>query len=131
MSNENSLKKLLFFIFIFLCCVFISVVIYIRRNFALIGSNPISQILFHCIVQIDGADPTFIKGIAIRCFILPLLVSVFATIILFGNYQFFKRIQNIKLVSLIKRYSLPIALACVIASFIFIANELIIYKNNI
>ena len=33
---------------------FICVIFYVRRNFVLIGTNPIAQILFHCIVQIDG-----------------------------------------------------------------------------
>ncbi len=125
MTKKNSiLKALLFFLFTFFSFAFICIILYIRRNFALIDTNPISQILFHCIVQIDGADPTFIKGIAIKCFILPLLASLFVTVIVFCDKGFLKKINEFKPVSFIRDHSVIISFVLFLVSFLLISNEL-------
>lgn len=129
MNSEDSLfKKLVFFVLFLLSCIFVCAVIYIRRNFALIDSNPIQQILFHCIVQIDGSDPTFIRGIVLRCVVLPLLASVIATYFLFGNNKLLKKIQDINIVSFVKKNAIVLSVVCLLASFTFIANELKLFE---
>lgn len=124
MKKNNLFKAFLFFLLTFFSFAFICIIFYIRRNFALIDTNPISQILFHCIVQIDGADPTFIRGIALRCVILPLLASLFATFCLFFDKGFLKKIQETKLVSLVQKYAFLFALILFVLSSIWIGNEL-------
>ena len=124
MKKNNLFKAFLFFLLTFFSFAFICIIFYIRRNFALIDTNPISQILFHCIVQIDGADPTFIRGIALRCIILPLVASVFVTFCLFFNKGLFKKIQETKLVSFVRKYAVLFALALFILSSVWIGNEL-------
>ncbi|MBR5342007.1 MAG: LTA synthase family protein [Erysipelotrichaceae bacterium] len=124
MKKNSILNILLTFFFLFLSFTLICVIIYIRRNFVLIGTNPIAQILFHCIVQIDGADPTFIKGIALRCVLLPFLAALFVTTLVFGNIQQFEKIYNIGFVSLIRKYGVLISFICFICSFLLISHEL-------
>ena len=125
MMRKNSIFRiLLFFLLVFFSFAFICIILYIRRNFALIDTNPISQILFHCIVQIDGADPTFIRGIAIRCFILPLLASIFVTAIVFCDKGFLKNISALKPVAFIRKYAVSISFVLFIISFALISKEL-------
>lgn len=122
--KNNSIKAFLFFILTFLSFAFICIILYIRRNFALIDTNPISQILFHCIVQIDGADPTFIRGIALRCAVLPLTAALAATFCLFFDKGIFKNIQETKLVSFVKKYAIAFAAVLFVLSSVWIGNEL-------
>lgn len=122
--KKNRLNRLLFFILILICYISICVFIYIKRNFALIGSNPISQILFHCIVQIDGADPTFIRGIIIRCVILPVIAAIISTIFLFGNNKLLRIIQNLSFFSWIKKNAVLLALIVALCSAGFLLHEL-------
>ena len=75
-----------FFSFAFICVIFC-----VRRNFVLIGTNPIAQILFHCIVQIDGADSTFIKGIIKHCIIIPMIGSLIVALFVYGNFPFLRK----------------------------------------
>ena len=124
MKKNSIFKALIFFLLMFFSFAFICIIFYIRRNFALIDTNPIAQILFHCIVQIDGADPTFIRGIALRCVVLPLLASLFGTLLLYGNFSFLKKIQNSKLITLVKKHGIVISLVCFFISFGLISNEL-------
>ena len=124
MKKNSLLNVFLFFLFVLLSLICICVVIYIRRNFALIGSNPISQILFHCIVQIDGADPTFIRGIIIRCVLLPLIGAFIATYFVFTKNRFLCRIKKLKVFDFMIKHALLISLICAIGSFAYLANEL-------
>ena len=123
-NNNDLLKAILFFILLFFAFVCICVIIYVRRNFVLIGTNPIAQILFHCIVQIDGADPTFIKGIIKHCIIVPMIGSLAATLFVYGNFPFMKKIQNLGMFSFIKKHGILISALCLLCSILLIGNEL-------
>ena len=124
-KNKNDLlKAILFFIFLFFAFAFICVIFYVRRNFVLIGTNPIAQILFHCIVQIDGADPTFIKGIIKHCIIIPMAGSLIATLFVYGNFPFLKKIHNLGIFSFVKKHGVLISALCMLCSMLLIGNEL-------
>ena len=124
MKTKNLIKKISIFFLLFLAFAFICTIIYVRRNFVLIGTNPIAQILFHCIVQIDGADPTFIRGILLRCILLPLLTSLFITLFVFGDFKPFQKLYDFKPVTLIRKHGVAISLICFLISSILIGREL-------
>lgn len=121
---NKTLKRILFFVFSFLALVLASIVVYTRRNFAFVSNNPIAQILFHCIVQIDGADPTFIRGIAIRCVLIPFVGALLATLFIYGDLKILSGLNKIRLYSILKRYGLILSVIAFIGSFLFCANEL-------
>lgn len=90
----------------------------------LIGTNPLAQILFHCIVQIDGADPTFIKGIIKHCVIVPLLGSFIVTFVLFSDHKIFRKINTNSVFAFIKKHVAVFSVACLAISAFLLGNEL-------
>lgn len=124
MNKDSLVKKILFFIFVFLGLAFLMAIFYIKRNFVFYDTNPIAQILFHVIVQIDGADPQFIRGIVIQIIICPIIGATLSTILLFSNINILEKIQNTNFIKLIKKYSLLLSLIFFVVSFICIANYL-------
>ncbi|MBQ6217564.1 MAG: LTA synthase family protein [Erysipelotrichaceae bacterium] len=117
-------KIILFFLFLTLGFSFICAIFYVRRNFILIGTNPISQILFHCIVQIDGADPVFIKGIIKHIIIIPFIVSTIISLFLFKRFSFLEKIQEMKIFSFIRKKPVLISCFFFLFSFLLISEEL-------
>ena len=124
MKNQKTIKPIIFFILMFLSLAMIFAIIYIRRNFVLIDTNPLAQILFHCIVQIDGADPTFIKGIIKTIVLVPLFLSVCATILVFGRFGFLERLRKVKILDFVQKNSILISLLFLMLSSILLGNEL-------
>lgn len=125
MKNKDSLlKKILFFLFVFFSLMFIMAFFYIKRNFAFYNTNPIAQILFHVLVQIDGADPTFIRGIIIQIIICPLIGATVSTLLLFSNIKFIQKFQELKFIQKIKKYSLALSFILFIGASILIGNKL-------
>jgi len=124
MRKNNTLRIIGIFLLLFFSLTFLSIIVYVRRNFVLIGTNPIAQILFHCIVQIDGADPAFIKGIIIRCILLPLIASVVITVLVFGDLGLLKKIYETAPLRFIRKNGVVISLICFICSAFLIGNEL-------
>ena len=90
----------------------------------LIGTNPLAQILFHCIVQIDGADPTFIKGIIKHCVIVPLLGGFIVTFVLFSDHKIFRKISTNSVLAFIKKHVAVFSVACLAISAFLLGNEL-------
>ena len=84
--NNSKLKRFLFCVLVFLSLACLFGLFYVRRNFVLIGTNPIAQILFHTIVQIDGADPTFIKGIVRDIVIIPCIGTILIYLFVYGDF---------------------------------------------
>lgn len=113
--------------FIFLGLALLMAIFYVSRNFAFYNTNPIAQILFHVLVQIDGANPTFINGIIIQIIILPLIGSTIVSFILFSNNKILNKLQQTKLIQIIKKYSGYLALFFFIVSFALCANYLKLY----
>ena len=118
------INKILFFLFLFMFLVFLSVVFYIRRNFSFVTNNPIAQILFHCIVQINGADPTFIRGILIRCVIIPIVGALIGTFIVYSNSKLLVKFRSNKLIGFLCKNALIISIVLAIMSFIFLMKDL-------
>lgn len=121
--KNNTIKKSLFFLCAFLCLAFVGIVFYCSRNFYFSG-NPLAQILFHVIVQIDGANPSFIKGIALQCVIIPLFGALLATVLLYGNIKLLNKLQNVKLFELLGKFGLVISSMCMVISCVFCCNYL-------
>ena len=124
MNKDSLLKKIFFFLFVFLGLALLMAVFYINRNFAFYNTNPIAQILFHVLVQIDGADPTFIRGIIVQIIVFPLFVSLFISFVLFSKSKIFEKKQTLTIIQIIKKYSLTIALVFFVLSFILCSNRL-------
>ena len=125
MKNKDSLlKKIFFFLLVFLSLVSIMALLYIKRNFAFYNTNPIAQILFHVLVQIDGANPTFVKGIVIQIIVLPLIGAIIATSSLFSNIKLLDKFQNTKFILFIKKISIVLSLIVFIISFSLICKKL-------
>ena len=124
MNSSGLLKKISIFLIFFLSFIFLASVIYVKRNFVLIGTNPIAQILFHFIVQIDGADPAIIKGIVLRCVILPLFAALFVTVIIVCEKGLFKRLNDIKAIVFIRKHILLLSLLFLAVSVFVFAHEL-------
>ncbi len=110
-------KRALFCILVFLSLACIFGIFYVHRNFVLIGTNPIAQILFHTIVQIDGADPVFIKGIVRDIVIIPLIGTVFAYLLVYGDLGPLKKIHEKGLFAWLRKWGLPLAAAAFIICF--------------
>lgn len=121
MNKESLSKKVFFFLLVFLGSAFIMANLYVKRNFAFYNTNPISQILFHVFSQIDGANPTFLRGIILQIIVLPLIGSIIASVVLFSNIEF---IQNLKFIQFIKKYSIVLSLILFICSFCLISKQL-------
>lgn len=113
---------ILFFLLVFLCFVFVGIFVYTTRFFIFSG-NPIAQIMFHVIVQIDGADSSFLIGIAKYCIIAPFVVALVATII-FYNKKLVDRLSRVKLYSFCKKYCVLFAGVCLLISFLACAKKL-------
>jgi len=124
MKNNSIFKKVIFFVLVFIGLAGLMALFYVKRNFAFYNTNPIAQILFHVLVQIDGASPTFIKGIVIQIIVLPLIGALVATILLYSNINIFVKFQNIKFISVIKKYSLVLAIFLAITSLCLIGKKL-------
>ena len=122
MKKNNAFKTAVFFLLVLFGFSMICAIFYIRRNFVLIGTNPLAQILFHCIVQIDGADPSFIKGIIKHCVLIPLAASILMTALVFGN--FINKNNSFRILSFIKKRALPLSLLFFVISTILLGNEL-------
>ena len=123
-KNSNLIKSIVFFVFVFLAFACICAIIYIRRNFVLIGTNPIAQIMFHTIVQIDGADPVFIRGIIRDIIIIPAVGSLLATLFIYGNFSFLTKIVDTKLFVFIRKHGIILSGVLFIFSLLLIGNEL-------
>ena len=118
MKKKELSKALLFFVLMFLAMACICVIFYVKRNFVLIGTNPIAQILFHCIVQIDGADPVFIRGIIKHCVLVPFAGALLVTLLVFGDFSVLSKTYNSKLISFVRKKSLIIGFICLLCSFV-------------
>lgn len=118
-----------FFILTFISFIFVGIIIYTTRFFTFTG-NPIAQIIFHVLVQIDGASPMFIKGIALYCVVAPLFIAAILTII-FYNKKLIEKLNNIKVYSFIKKHSIKFALGLFVITFIACSAklELVDYIN--
>lgn len=124
MKNNSLLKKVVFFLFVFLGIALFMAIFYISRNFAFVDSNPLAQILFHVLVQTDGADPVFIRGIVIQIIVFPLACALIATYVLFSNSKFVKKIQNIKFIKIVSKYAVLLSIVFFVISFICISKQL-------
>ncbi len=124
MKNRKTIKAILFFVMTFLALAMIFAIIYIRRNFVLIDTNPLAQILFHCIVQIDGADPSFIKGIIKTIVLIPLFLSFMATLFVFCRAGILRKLDQFKILDPIAKYSVWISLCFLILSAFLLGHEL-------
>ena len=124
MNKDSLLEKVFFFLFVFLGLALLMAIFYINRNFAFYNTNPIAQILFHVLVQIDGANPEFIKGIVLQIVILPLIGSLVITIFLFSNIKLLQKFQSLKFIQIIKKYSIVLSSVFFIVSFVLCASKL-------
>jgi len=124
MNKMTLLKKISVFLIFLLSFIFLASVIYVKRNFVLIGTNPIAQILFHFIVQIDGADPAIIKGIVLRCVILPLIAASFVTIFIFFDKGPLKKLNDNKAFAFLRKHIFVISLFFLIVSLFVFGHEL-------
>lgn len=124
MKNKSILKPIFFFLFCFLGLALLMAIFYINRNFAFYNTNPIAQILFHVLVQIDGANPDFIKGIVLQIVVLPLIGAGIVTLLLFLNNKLLNKFQSIKLIEVIKKYSLVLSILFFVIAFALCANKL-------
>ena len=124
MNKDSVLKKVFFFLLVFLSFMFLMGLFYIKRNFAFYNTNPIAQILFHVLVQIDGADPQFIRGIVIQIIIFPLIVATISTLLLFSDIKVLKKFQELKLIKIIKKYSIVLSLVLFVISSVLICKKL-------
>ncbi|MCR4633410.1 MAG: LTA synthase family protein [Erysipelotrichaceae bacterium] len=104
--------------------VMICAILYARRNFVLIDTNPIAQILFHCIVQIDGADPVFIRGIIKNCIIVPAVASLLITFFLFADFGLLKKIHELPFLIYLRKSAIWISFFFFFVSFLFVGTKL-------
>lgn len=116
------MRKILNFIFLFLGFVFIGILIYTTRFFVFSG-NPIAQILFHAIVQIDGTSPTFIKGILLYCVIVPLVLTVLVYL-LFNVNKLNRFFSNSNIFLFFKKRELILSIFFFCVSFLICTNKL-------
>lgn len=115
--KNNMLKKCVFFLFVFLGLALLMAIFYISRNFAFYNTNPISQILFHVLVQIDGANPTFIRGIMIQIVVLPLIGAIVVTMLLYSNINLLFKFQSLSIIKTISKYGLLLSIIFFVISF--------------
>lgn len=124
MKKKKPFSKFLFFLLMFFSFAFVCAILYVRRNFVLIGTNPIAQILFHCIVQIDGADPVFIRGIIKHIVVIPMIAALVSTFFLYGRIPFLQKLQDSSIVSYVRDHGVALSLVLFICSFLLIGHEL-------
>lgn len=122
--KNNLLKKIFFFLFVFLGLMFLMAVFYISRNFAFYNTNPLSQILFHMLVQVDGANPALLRGIIIQIVICPLIGASVIVFLLFSECDFLKKFQNICFIKYIKKWFVLLSAIFLISSFAICAKKL-------
>ena len=117
MTNNSKLKRFLFCVLAFLSLACLFGLFYVRRNFVLIGTNPIAQILFHTIVQIDGADPTFIKGIVRDIVIIPFIGTILIYLFVYGDFGFLKKLHENVFFRFLGKWSIIFSLIAFIICF--------------
>ncbi len=124
MNRKSLLKNVSVFVLLLLSFIFVFSLIYIKRNFVLIGTNPFARILFHFIVQIDGTNPEIIKGIALRCFVLPLCLALVSMFFLLSELNFIRKIRQNAFFRFIERHMMSISAALFLFSFLLFAVQL-------
>ena len=116
-------KQILFCVLVFLSLACLFGIFYVYRNFVLIGTNPIAQIMFHTIVQIDGADPAFIKGIIRDIVIIPLIGTILVYLFVYGDFGPLKKIHENKFFGFLRKWGLSLSVIAFLISIKILAGE--------
>lgn len=129
-------RKIISSILLFFAFFFVAVTFWVPDNFGNIG---MSQIVFHLKVPMEGSDSSFIIDFALKCVILPLILSLFIICMVYHKKRkdklFFvlsrkdkEKEYRINPLDIIKKFIVWISIGCLILTFHLAASTLELYE---